>query len=174
MAGSISYRAQQFFHALTDSATPEELAHVQAILPPALFEIFCLMLPFEQAHAIRVYQAVRQQGCTEPDLLAAALLHDVGKARVHLRPWERVLYVLGEALLPEQADRWGDGEPKGLLRGFVVREQHAAWGAEMAQAAGASERLVRLIARHQDEDFSDLPQDEQAMMAVLQQVDDAH
>jgi len=153
---------------------PEELAHVQTVLSPTLFDLFCQMLPFEQAHAIRVYQRICEQGHTDPDLIAAALLHDVGKARVHLRPWERALYVLGEALLPEQADRWGDREPKGPLRGFVVREQHAAWGAAMAEEAGASERLVRLIAHHQGEISADLSEDEQMLLAILQEVDDVN
>lgn len=172
MAGGLRYRALQFFQALSDSATPEELADVQAFLSPSLYSIFLQLLPAEQAHAIRVYQQVQSEGFTDPDLLAAALLHDVGKARIPLKPWERVLYVLGEAMLPGLADRWGDREPKGMLRGFVVREQHAAWGAEMAASAGASEQLLRLIARHQDEDFSDWPEDEQTMMAVLQAADD--
>ena len=172
MGGSLSYRAQQFFQALSDSATPEELADVQSFLSPSLYLIFSQLLPSEQAHAIRVYQRVRTEGHTDPDLLAAALLHDVGKARVPLRPWERALYVLGKAALPGLADRWGDREPKGLLRGFVVKEQHPAWGAEMAASAGASARLLRLIARHQEEDFSDLPEDEQAIMAILQAADD--
>jgi putative nucleotidyltransferase with HDIG domain len=174
MSGKIHYRVRQFWRAMCDSATPEELSHVQTVLSPPLFALFCQMLPFEQAHAIRVYQRVCEQGYTDPDLLAAALLHDVGKARVHLRPWERALYVLGEALLPELADQWGDREPKGPLRGFVVREQHAAWGAEMAAEAGASERLLRLIAHHQGEISADLLKEEQTLLAVLQKADDVN
>jgi len=132
------------------------------------------MLPFEQAHAIRVYQRLCEQGHTDPDLLAAGLLHDVGKARVPLNPLERVLYVLGFKFLPKQADEWGDTQPRGFLRGFVVAEKHPEWGAEMAAKAGASQRLVRLIARHQDEISPDLPQEDQELLAALQKVDDVN
>lgn len=174
MADSFRYRALQFWRALRDSATPEELAHVEEVLPAPLFEIFSQMLPFEQAHAIRVYQRLCKQGHTDPDLLAAGLLHDVGKARVPLNPLERVLYVLGFKFFPNQADEWGDTHPKGLLRGFVVAEKHPEWGAEMAAQAGASERLVRLIAHHQDEISPDLPKEEQQLLAALQKVDDVN
>ena len=103
-----------------------------------------------------------------------ALLHDVGKARVPLRPWERALYVLGGAFMPDQADEWGDRKPRGLMRGFVVAERHPEWGAQMAEEAGAPARLVRLIAHHQGEISSDLPEDEQSMLAILQKADDVN
>lgn len=159
---------------MRDSATSEELAHVKEILPAPLFEIFCQMLPFEQAHAIRVYQRLCKHGHTDPDLLAAGLLHDVGKARIPLRPWERVLYVLGEKFIPQKAEEWSRQQPEGVLRGFVVAEEHPEWGAEMAAEAGASERLVRLIAHHQDEISSELPAEEQRLLAVLQKVDNVN
>lgn len=174
MADSFRYRALQFWRALRDSATSEELAQFKEVLPTALFELFSQMLPFEQAHAIRVYQRLCEQGHTDPDLLAAGLLHDVGKARVPLNPLERVLYVLGSKFLPRQADKWGERQPRGMLRGFVVAEKHPEWGAEMAAVAGASERLVRLIAHHQDETSPDLPHEEQELLAALQKVDDVN
>jgi putative nucleotidyltransferase with HDIG domain len=174
LSSGITYRVIQFLRAVRDSATSEELHHTKTVLPLALFEIFCQMLPFEQAHAIRVYQHLCEEGYTDPDLLAAALLHDAGKARAPLRPWERALYVIGGELFPEKAEKWGEREPKGLVRGFVVAHQHAEWGAEMAEKAGASSRTVRLIARHQDEDFSDLPPDEQALLTALQKVDNVN
>ena len=48
----------------------------------------------EQAHAVSVYRQLVAQGETSSDLLAAALLHDVGKSLSPLRLWERVLIVL--------------------------------------------------------------------------------
>lgn len=175
MAGKLLYRALQFWRAMSDSATPDELAHIQTVLSPSLFELFCRMQPSEQAHAVRVYQCVCEQDHTNPDLLAAALLHDVGKSLVPLHPWERALYVLGGVLVPKKADQWRNNrEPKGLLRSFVVAEKHPEWSAQMAGQAGASERLVRLIAHHQGEISPDLPEDEQALLAILKKADDAN
>jgi putative nucleotidyltransferase with HDIG domain len=98
---------------------------------------------------LRVLQTVQQYGETDPDLLAAALLHDIGKARAPLSLWERVVIVLGKALFPERARRWGDGQPRGWRRPFVIAAHHPDWGAEMAAEAGVSPLAASLIRRHQ-------------------------
>ena len=38
----------------------------------------------------------------------------------------------------------------GWKRAFVVREQHAAWGADLAKRAGSAAEVIELILRHQD------------------------
>ena len=75
-----------------------------------------------------------------PDLLAAALLHDVGKIKYYPGLWERVFTVLVEYGAPSLAQRMAQGSAKGLRRGFVVRRFHADWGADLARKAGASSR----------------------------------
>jgi hypothetical protein len=82
--------------------------------------------------------------------LAAALLHDIGKAKHPLNLLERVIIVLTSAALPGLSRRWGAAEPQGWRRAFVVAAQHPKWGAGMALEAGASATLVELIRRHQD------------------------
>jgi hypothetical protein len=67
-----------------------------------------------------------------------------------LRLWERVVIVLGRAYFPEQAKIWGNSEPRGWKRPFVVAEKHAAWGAELAAQAGATPLTVAIIKRHQE------------------------
>jgi putative nucleotidyltransferase with HDIG domain len=109
------------------------------------------MKPADQAHSLRVLHSLRQQGQSDPSLLAAALLHDVGKARHPLRPWERVLIVLAQALSPGWADRLGASKPTGWRRPFAVAKQHPRWGAEMVAEVGGSQQLIELIRSHQDE-----------------------
>jgi hypothetical protein len=113
-------------------------------------ELFGHMQSSEQAHSLLVFNQLLAQREMQEDLLGAALLHDVGKSRFPLRIWERVLIVLGKALVPERAADWGQGEPRGWKRPFVVAEKHPDWGAEMASAAGASPLAVSIIQRHQD------------------------
>ena len=147
------YRIGQFRRAWMDAPSLEGLARAEAVLTPPLFELFCKMLPFEQAHAIRVYEGLIAQGVEDPDLLAAGLLHDVGKAHRPLPGPQR-----------------GRGEPEGLRAGIVVAARHAEWGADMAAAAGAGERLVRFIRVH-DANLSFLPANERAQVSKLQSVD---
>ena len=144
------YRTRQFLNILFAAPGPGKLADARRILSPSLMALFLSMQASEQTHSLRIFTELLEQGETNSDLLVAALLHDVGKSRSPLRPWERVWIVLGKALFSNRVKRWGKGEPRGWRRPFVIAEQHPAWGAEMAAQAGASPLAVALIQRHQE------------------------
>ena len=55
-----------------------------------------------------MYNKLLEQGENQPDLLVAALLHDVGKLRYRMNPMERALVVLVKAVAPDQAQTWGE------------------------------------------------------------------
>jgi putative nucleotidyltransferase with HDIG domain len=169
------YRSRQFWQALWWSPTREDLEALQSSMPPGMIALFGQLLPGEQAHSLLVWRRLFEQGESDPDLLAAALLHDVGKSRFPLQIWERVLIVLLKAFFPGLAARWGRGPVKGWRRALVVAAQHPSWGAEMARQAGASTRTQELIRRHQEK----LPAEETAsttledrLLRKLQAVDD--
>ncbi len=180
------YRAKQFFEAVFAKPTSADLELVRQILTPQQVALFDQLQPSEQAHAVRVLRAVQanchQQGFEPPhDLLVAALLHDVGKARYPLWLWERVMIVLGKAILPEAANRWAISDkqattaPRGWKRPFVIAAQHPAWGADMASEQGTTPRAVALIRRHQDQppkEDTKSPTEEDPLLAILQAVDD--
>lgn len=163
----IAYRVKQFCQTLAAPLRPADVAYAAARLSPALLRLFQGMTPAEQQHSIALSRALEAQGHTDPDLLAAALLHDVGKTRHPPHLWERVVVVLGEHFTPRQAAAWGAGAPHGLRRGFVIRQQHAAWGAELARQAGASPRTVALIRQHHSDPAGD-PE-----LIALQKADEA-
>ena len=167
------YRARQFWLAWrAKSLTEEELAPARSVLTTEQMQLFTRLQPSEQIHALRVLQTVQQQGGSDPDLQTAALLHDVGKARTPLKLWERVVIVLGNAFFREYAKAWGRGQPQGLLRPFVIAEQHPAWGGEMASEVSASPLAVSLIRRHQSPDeFLPTSQKEDHLLKILQNAD---
>jgi hypothetical protein len=106
------------------------------------------------------------------------LLHDLGKCRHFLQPWERVWIVLALAFLGHRARRWGQVVVNDLKRlpfwqlPLVVAEQHPAWGAEMVAQAGGSPLAVALIRHHQDETPNTLLASQERLLARLQAVDD--
>jgi hypothetical protein len=156
------YRVRQFFQALGAAFVPVDDAYVAGKLAhttsaAVLLHLFHTMSRVEQHHGIDVCRILDAQGQAHPDLQIAALLHDVGKASTRPRLWERVLVVLVEYLAPHRAESWGrtpangDRAPRGFHRAFVVRRNHALWGARRAEEAGASPRAVALIRHHHDE-----------------------
>ena len=164
------YRVRQFWINLTHRLDEEEAAEIAALLGPGLFNLFAQLSPGEQYHASRVWRTLRQQQSEhDQELCQAALLHDVGKSRVRLNIVERSIYVLTRRLMPAVAARWGLGEPRGLRRAFIVGKQHADWGADLASQAGASERVVKLIRRHQNEQHM---QADESLLALLQADDE--
>lgn len=146
----LGYRARQFWHLLTAAPQPEELQLVEQVLSREQLALFRQQQPGEQAHSLWIFHELQVRGESNPDLLVAALLHDAGKSRCPLTVWERVVIVLAKALAPEKAHAWGRGEPQGWKRPFVVAEQHADWGASLAEQAGCSALTVNLIRRHQE------------------------
>ena len=170
------YRVRQFGRYLKARLTPGERQAAEARLGPRLAELFGRMTPAEQAHSVRVAQALAAEGQTEPDLLLAALLHDVGKTRAPLGLWERTLVVVCGKFAPGLAERWGradDGrEAQGVFqRPFVIARQHPAWSAEMAECAGAPPRSVALIRRHQAAVPAPPQTEEDRLLAALQKAD---
>jgi putative nucleotidyltransferase with HDIG domain len=146
----VHYRARQFWQALTATPTVEDLDRASQLLSPNLMALFLNLSASEQVHSLNVFLRLCDQGEQSPDVLSAALLHDVGKSRYPLRIWERVAVVIGQALALRQTELWSQSEPRGWKRPFVIARRHADWGAEMAAACGASPLTVDLIRRHHD------------------------
>ncbi len=133
--------------------------------------LFFRMSDPDQAHSVRVFQALVDQGEEGENLLRAALLHDVGKSLHPLRAWERALVVITNRILPNQVLKWGQGEPHGWRKPFVVALQHPEWGAALVQQEGGSETLVTLIRYHQEHPLPNIREDVQELLERLQTAD---
>jgi hypothetical protein len=146
------YRVWQFGRLLFKRISPSELEQVKGWLTPSLFAVFCKMNPAEQYHAYCVRQTLVEAGCIDPDLLTAALLHDVGKSYMPLAVWEKVLVVLGGRFAPQTMKALGNkpDDVRWWSRAFVNAMQHPAWGGEMVAAGGGTPLAVELVRRHQE------------------------
>jgi len=170
------YRVGQFFrHLRRVPLTPAEQSEAAAALAsPALAALFAQHSPSEQAHALRVLRAVRAGShpyTAQPELLQAALLHDIGKVCAPLNVFERTLAVLGRRLLPGLAARWGQSAPRGLYKAFAVAAQHPAWGVDLCAQTGAPPLTLALIRRHQTPVAHPATLEDE-MLLVLQVADD--
>jgi hypothetical protein len=141
-------------------------------LTPPQAELFLRMPRCDQRHGLDVFYALRGKQHHDHGLLAAALLHDVGKSGERLRLWHRVLIVLIEALMPQLLERLAREEPRSWRYPFFVHQHHPELGAELAQAAGCSPTTVELIRRHQESPANNpLRTRQDKLLAVLQEAD---
>lgn len=165
-----TYRASQFVRALLAQPAAGDVRLAAQVLPPVLLPLYQGLSPAERSHAVAVLRALLRQGHTDPDLLAAALLHDVGKTRSPLHLLDRVWIVLAQRFMPTRAASWGQGPSGGWRRPFVVAAHHAMWGADLLHQQGASARLVDLVRRHHAVLPSPVP-DADRLLAALQRAD---
>lgn len=156
MRSKISYRAWQFWQSLKKSPGEREWEKVEVILTPAELALFKTLPAPDQNHSLRVLSTLEAAGESDPELLKAALLHDIGKARHPLSRTERIFAVLVRGALPELAAEWGRKDPRGLQRPLAVIQQHPEWGAELAEKAGCSQAVIWLIRHHEVEDLTGL------------------
>ena len=135
--------------------TAGEYGEVSQWLPAAALALFKTMSPADQRHSLRVCRGLLAHGCRDRDMLAAALLHDVGKAGGRVPFWTRPVIVLGKKLAPGLLKRLvvypGVQRTKSLpgwRRALSYAWYHAEVGAELAAAAGLSQRAVLYIRTH--------------------------
>ena len=168
------YRLRQFWQGITaQPLSAAEQAEIGRWLTPAERDLFSNLSLNDQQHSWRVLQMLLAAGHEQPPLLKAALLHDVGKTTVNLTLIDRSLVVLGQLFWVKKARQWGErplDQTARWQRPFVVRSQHAAWGAEMLVGAGSDPQTIDLVRRHQDKPAGQEP-DMDRLLRLLQWAD---
>src|SRR5438270_4255234 len=154
---TIAYRLWQVRQQLGFVAplSAEEYSQVAQWLPASALPLFRTMSDADQRHSLRVCQGLLARGCIDRDLLAAALLHDVGKAQGRVPFWSRPAIVLGKKLAPRLLKRLvvypgtqGTVSLPRWRRSLSYAWYHAEVGAELAAVAGLSQRAVLYIRTH--------------------------
>lgn len=146
------YRVYQVWRSLSArSLDSDDQAILAATLPEAGRGLFATMTLNDQRHSLTVYRALRARGCDDPDLLAAALLHDSGKGNGRVPFIVRPIVVLLRAFAPRVLDWLARAPRPWFRRPFYYASRHAGIGADLAASAGLSERAVMFIRTHHQE-----------------------
>jgi hypothetical protein len=138
------HRVGQFIGHLTARVDPGEEAQARRLLPDAAWPLFAAMPTADRRHALNVVGRLRADGHTDPDLLAAAMLHDAAKGH-RVRLWHRVAGVLLGAVAPRVLPRLASPAERSWGYPFHLYLHHAALSAEAALGTGCSPRTAAFI-----------------------------
>jgi hypothetical protein len=114
-------------------------------LTPAQLALFDSMHRADRRHGLDVVTTLRRVGVDDREVLLAGLLHDSGKGATGLVP--RIVWSLGEVF--GERVRTAAGRVPGMARALDRLRAHPERSAELALAAGCTDRTADLI-RHQE------------------------
>jgi hypothetical protein len=159
------HRVGQFVSHVRARVGPEETALAHRVLPADARALFDGMPVADRRHALDVSARLLAAGYDDPDLLAAALLHDVAKGH-RMRLWHRVGGVLLEALAPALLRRLASPDERSWRHPFHLYLHHDRLSADMALAAGCTARTAAFVA-------GDASPADARLAAALEEADDA-
>lgn len=170
---NLAPRVKQFIRAI--SARPldqREVDFVSTTLNGKATDLFFAQPDRVQRHGIEIATVVSSTS-SDRDVLAAALLHDVGKTRYTLRVWHQVAAILAGWINSDLPAKWGKMEARWWNTPFAIAERHTEWGAMMLEEAGCSSLCVSLVLHHHDseDELVRLPEQTRVLVELLQKAD---
>lgn len=125
----------------------DEAAWVASHLEPSEAELWDRMTRADRRHAVAVArraEATLGDDATRP-VMAAALLHDVGKVEAGLGTYGRVMATLSAKVAGrDMAEAWS--QTRGMTRRIGLYLRHEELGADLLRLAGSDPRTVALVA----------------------------
>ena len=165
------YRIRQFFGGVLARVSEDDQREADAVLNSSARAWFHALPRDLQWHGVQVMHDLRRAGVDRAEVLAAALLHDAGKAAGPNGPLVRTFIVLAFRLAPDWSARREAidyREARGLDRVLAIAYQHPQIAAEKAAACGCDAITIDLIRYHQDYRRGK----DDALLQLFQQVDE--
>ena len=149
MPGSWAHLAARFFDVVSAAPlTSVEQAQVDRYLRPPEADSYRAQTAADQRHGLESALHVESRRPDRPDLVRAALLHDIGKHTARLGPLSRTLASIAIRLGASVGGRWG------------AYRDHGPIGAELLESLGAEELVVVFARHHHSARPTQIPVDE--------------
>lgn len=138
------HRVNQFVAHVRARVDAGEVAQAHRWLPGDAAGLFDGMPVADRRHGLDVSARLLAAGHDDPDLQAAALLHDAAKGH-RMRLWHRVAGVILEALAPGLLRRLASDDATSWRYPFHLYLHHAELSAELVRRVGCSARTAAFI-----------------------------
>ncbi|HEY8768329.1 MAG TPA: hypothetical protein VIP09_13880 [Dehalococcoidia bacterium] len=161
------YRFRQLRRSLRANVRAGDQNTARRVLGERLFPLFDSMQAADQLHCLDVYQRLVKTGCSDAEMLQAALIHDAGKGRIagaRFGVRHRVVYVALERT-PRLLDRLAR-----YNRGLASLHGHSGKTIALAREYGAAPGVVDLLEAMDNPLDNSQARDERARL--LKAVDD--
>ena len=155
-----------------DAEGDADRAWVRSLLRPPEYAIWSRQSAYDRRHSIRVARRVATRLAGTPHegdarWLAAALMHDVGKAVAGLSPLSRAAAAVANRVVDlETARRWARSG-RGRLGRIGLYLIHGEVGARLIRDAGGREEVAAWSEAHQAERVERVPGFPPAVVAAL-------
>ncbi len=171
--GTKRHLVKRFFGSLLPGGPRERnRAWVESVLSESEYRLWVRMYGPDRRHSVLVARTVESRlgdEATKP-ILAAALLHDIGKLDSGLRTWGRVVATMSAAVAGADTARLWQ-KSRGFTRSVGLYLRHPDLGGDMLEMAGSDPFASTWAREHH------LPPDEwtidRRLAEVLCEVDDA-
>ena len=133
---------RRFFRGFYWAISPSEVAHARRVLTHRELLLFAGLQGRERRHAMDMFEWLRTRAEPSDDLLAAALVHNVGKGSIHLH--ERVAYVVLDRVSPGLVDRLVNRDLSESIEGSrILRDQLGVAGVYVEQKRQLGKRELK-------------------------------
>jgi len=126
----------------------QDIEYIDKKLDNNIKYVFLKLSKYEKKHSILVAQAVEKEFKNDPDLVVAALLHDIGKTKYHINITQKSLLVVLDHLT------------KGKLKKITINKSinifynHGQIGYDILKNSGYNNRILFIVKNHHNKNIS--------------------
>lgn len=149
MSNDAVHLVKRFFTSLLGvGPTEEDTDWVEEELSPSEFVLWQSMSGADRSHSVKVAKRTQERLGNTPgrSVLAAALLHDVGKVISGLKTYERAIATLAFRVSGDKSDEWVQKD--GFTRQVGLYLQHPQIGAQLLKEAGSAPLTIAWALEH--------------------------
>lgn len=141
-------RIRQFLLCIFSSLGSQDLEYIDKKLDNNIKYIFLKLSKYEKKHSILVARAVEKQFKNDPDLVKAALLHDIGKTKYHINIIQKSLLVLFDLLTKGKLKKITEN------KSINIFYNHGQMGYDILKDSGYNERILFIVKNHHNKNIS--------------------